>query len=282
MKGVLYGQFEPGPQPKGYDAIRGQINSVANQYTAGLNKLRTAMNKSNEIYNQKLAPLITDFVPQIKALGADKDGSPTSATLGKVSALVTATIARGTYADENFSPSTSSEMISAAKSKDTRIFIEQSGDNYQVILKSESDPKKLQRIKVSKEDIIANFGPKYVNENIQESTRLKLGNGNTNITGTIEGSLMQKAFGNFPGVAKMNITADLDQDLSNPNLYIPTINVMKKDGRWQSFPISGVDKLSRVGFDQGVTNLNRLTDDVLLKYLKTQYPSFDYSQLDIK
>lgn len=282
MKGVLYGQFEPGPQPKGYDAIRGQINSVANQYTAGLNKLRTAMNKSNEIYNQKLAPLITDFVPQIKALGADKDGSPTSATLGKVSALVTATIARGTYADENFSPSTSSEMISAAKSKDTRIFIEQSGDNYQVILKSESDPKKLQRIKVSKEDIIANFGPKYINENIQESTRLKLGNGNTNITGTIEGSLMQKAFGNFPGVAKMNITADLDQDLSNPNLYIPTINVMKKDGRWQSFPISGVDKLSRVGFDQGVTNLNRLTDDVLLKYLKTQYPSFDYSQLDIK
>lgn len=282
MKGILYGQFEPGPQPKGYDAIRGQISAVTSKYKTGISELNSAITKSNELYNQKLAPLVTDFVPQIKALGADKDGSPTSATLGKVSALVTATIARGTYADKDYDPTTSSDMLSSKNAKDTRIFIEQSGDNYQVILKSESDPKKLQRIKVSKEDIIANFGSKYVNERIQESTRLKLGNGNTNITGTIEGSLMQKAFGNFPGVAKMNITADLDQDISNPDLYIPTINVMKKDGRWQSFPISGVDKLSRVGFDQGVTNLNRLTDDVLLKYLKTQYPSFDYSQLDIK
>jgi hypothetical protein len=243
---------------------------------------KDADKKIDDVYKQKLAPLVTDFVPQIKALGSDKDGSPTAATLGKVSALITATIARGTNADGNYSAEKASKMIANKDSKDTRIFIQQSGDNFEVIIKSESDPKNLQRIKVSKEDVIANFGAKYVNERVQESTRLKMGNGNTNITGTVDGSVLQKSFGNFPGIKKMNITADLDQDLSNPDLYVPTINIKKKDGKWQSFPISGADNLSRVGYDQGIKNLNALTDNVLLKYLKTEYPSFDYSQLDVK
>jgi hypothetical protein len=282
MKGVIYGQFEPGPQPKGYDAIRGQINAVTNQYNAGLDRLRTAMRKSDELYNQKLAPLVTDFVPQIKALGSDKDGSPTSATLGKVSALVTATIARGTYADSDYDPETSSSMLESKNSKDTRIFIQQSGDNYEVILKSESDPKKVQRIKVSRDEVVANFGAKYVNDNTQESTRLKMGNGNTNVTGDPNQSYMQKAFGNFPGIKKMNVTADFDQDISNRELYIPSINIMKKDGSYQNFILSGTDKLSRVGFDQGKKNLDNLTDNVLLKYLKIEYPNYDFSQLDIK
>lgn len=282
MKGVLYGQFDPGPQPEGYDAIRGQISTVTSKYKNDLTNLNSAIKKSNEIYNQKLAPLVTDFVPQIKALGADKDGSPTSATLGKVSALITATIARGTYADNDYDPKTASSMLESKNSKDTRIFVQQSGNNYEVVIKSESDPKKVQRIKVSREDIVANFGSSYANANVQESTRLKLGKGNTNVTGIADEAYMQKAFGDFPGIQRMNITADLDQDLSNPDLYVPMINVKKKDGRWQNFSISGVDKLSRVGFDQGRTNLNALTDDVLLKYLKVQYPNFDYSQLDIK
>jgi len=246
------------------------------------NVKKDADKKINETYNQKLAPLVTDFVPQIKALGADKDGSPTSATLGKVSALVTATVARGTYADNDYDPETASSMLESKNSKDTRIFVQQTGNNYEVVLKSESDPKKVQRIKVSREDVVSNFGSSYANANVQESTRLKIGRGNTNVTGNADDAFMQKAFGNFPGIRRMNITADLDQDLSNPELYIPMINVKKKDGRWQNFPISGVDKLSRVGFDQGRTNLNALTDDVLLKYLKAQYPNFDYSQLDIK
>ncbi len=279
MQGVLYGNLRSGEQ---YSGIRNQVKNVTNQYASAVTSLKGAVNKSNEIYKQKLAPLVTDFVPQIKALGADKDGSPTSATLGKVSALVTATIARGTSADINYDPETASGMLESKNSKDTRIFVQQSGNNYEVILKSESDPKKVQRIKVSREDIIANFGANYANANVQESTRLKLGRGNTNITGNADDAFMQKAFGNFPGIRRMNITADLDQDLSNPDLYIPMINVKKKDGRWQNFPISGIDKLSRVGFDQGRTNLNALTDDVLLKYLKSQHPNFDYSQLDIK
>ena len=80
----------------------------------------------------------------------------------------------------------------------------------------------------------------------------------------------------------MNVTADFDQDVSNPELFIPGINIMQKNGKYVHFELSGVDKLSRVGYEQGVRNLNALTDDVLLKYIKTQYPYYDYSQLDIK
>lgn len=282
MNGVIYGKFEPGPQPAGYDAIRGQVNAITGQYGKALSVLSDAMAKSNQIYNQKLAPLVSDFVPQIKVLGSDKDGSPTAATLGQVSALVTATIARGVKADGVYDPSTASAMLSSEKAKDTRVFIQQSGSNFEVILKSESDPSKLQRIKITQQEALDKFGPKYVNDKVQESTRLKLGRGNTNLTGSPDDAIMQKSFGDFPGVTKMNITADLDQDLSNPNLYVPVVNIMKKDGRYQSFALSGVNNLSRVGYDQGKANLNSLTNNVLLTYLKQEYPNYDYSQLDIK
>jgi hypothetical protein len=199
-----------------------------------------------------------------------------------MSALVTATIARNTYADKDYDPSTASSMLESKNSKDTRIFIEQSGDAYTIIMKSEANPSKVQKIKVSRDDVVANFGAKYVNDNVQESARIKMGNGNTNITGDANQSYMQKSFGDFPGVRRLNITADFDQDLSNRNVYVPSINVMKKDGRYQTFILSGVDKLARVGFDQGKKNLNALTDDVLLKYLKVEYPKYDFSQLDIK
>lgn len=236
----------------------------------------------DKIYKEKLAPLVADFVPQIKALGSDKDGSPTAMTLGKVSGLITATIARGVAADNTYDPQVASNMLKDKNAKDTRIFIQQSGDNYEVILKSESNPKKLQRIKLNANEVIANFGAEYVNPHVQESVRLKVGNGNTNLTGKAEDSFMQKAFGDFTGVTRMNITADLDQDVSNRNLYIPSINIMKKDGSWANFTLSGKSKLARVGFDQGKRNLDALTDDNILKSIKLEYPDYDYSQLDIK
>jgi hypothetical protein len=37
-----------------------------------------------------------------------------------------------------------------------------------------------------------------------------------------------------------------------------------------------------VGFEQGKRNLNNLTDDALLKYLRVEYPNYDYSQLELK
>jgi hypothetical protein len=243
---------------------------------------KQVFNKIDTVYNQKLAPLVTSFVPQIKALGSEKNGSPTAVTLSQVSGLITATIARGVAADKLYDPPVASEMLLEKNSKDTRIFIQQSGDNFEVILKSESDPSKLQRIKATKEEVVANFGAKYVNNNTQESTRLKLGRGNTNINGKPGDAIMQKAFGDFPGITTMNVTADLDQDISSPDTYIPMINIMKKDGRYQNFALSGKNNLLRVGFDNGRARLNALSDDQLLTSIKKEYPNYDYSQLDIK
>ena len=233
-------------------------------------------------YKEKLAPLVSKFVPQIKALGADKDGSPTPATVSQVSALITATMARGVAADDVWDASTASDMLLSENAKDTRIFVQQDGENYQLVMKSESDPSKLQKIRLSKAEMRANFGDKYVNDLTQESIRLDLGRGNTNLSRNPKQSIMQKSFGDFPGVRRLDIAADFTQDISDPNLFIPGINIKKKDGRYQYFELSGVDKLSRVGFEQGKRNLNNLTDDVLLRYLKVEYPNYDYSQLDLK
>jgi hypothetical protein len=272
-------RYGMGSQP----VVRDVFEKVVEYKNKGYFDVRTNAEKEiDKKYKEKLAPLVSKFVPQIKALGADKNGAPTSATIGKVSALITATMAREVAADEVFDSSTASDMLLDKNSKDTRIFIQQEGENYNIIMKSESDPDKLQKIRVSKADVLANFGNKYVNNLTQESIRLDLGRGNTNLTRNPEQATMQKSFGNFPGIRRMNVTADFDQDISNPELFIPGINIMKKNGRYEHFEISGIDKLSRVGYEEGVRNLNALTDDVLLKYVKMLYPNYDYSQLDIK
>lgn len=272
-----------GADVEGAGEMRKVFNQISEFSNRGFFNLKTDAKKQiDEKYKEKLSPIVSTLVPQIKALGSDKDGSPTAATLGQVSALITATIARGVKADALYNAAVSSDMIKDKNAKDTRIFIQQSGDNYEVILKSESDPTQLQRIKATANEIISNFGSQYVNQNVQESIRLNIGKGNTNITGRPQDSFMQKAFGDFSGIRKMNVTADLDQDISNRDLYVPSINVMRKDGNWQQFYLSGQNNLSRVGFDQGKINLNALTDDTLLKSLKLTYPNYDYSQLDIK
>ena len=91
---------------------------------------------------------------------------------------------------------------------------------------------------------------------------------------------MQKQFGNFPGIQRLQVTANLKEDRSNPDLFIPTVFVKNKQGKYISFELAGDDKLSRVGYDQGVQNLDRLNDQTLLKSLKQAYPKFDFSTLD--
>jgi hypothetical protein len=107
-----------------------------------------------------------------------------------------------------------------------------------------------------------------------------MGSGNTNLTGDANRAYMQKSFGDFPGVTRMNITADLRSTLTNPDLYTPMINVKKKDGNWATFEITGANNRQTLGFDQAVQSLNMLTDDNLLKLLKENFPNYDFSQLD--
>ena len=228
-------------------------------------------------YKAALAPLITTLVPEIKALARDKNEKLPPVMFDRVSALITAADALGIAADEKYSTETSEKMLADENIKDTKIFVYRKGDQYEVHLKNPTVDKNVQKLRVNGSDINKYFGPGYVSDKSQESIRLNLGKGNTNLTGDPNRSTIQKAFGDFPGVTKYNITADLDEDLSNSNLYIPKINLMGNDGRWKTFEVSGPDGRRRVGYDQGISQLNSLTDDNLMKLLKAQYPKYDFS-----
>jgi len=281
LQGIKYGDLKPTlASPSEITKLNVDIGKVESTYAEAVKLYSNAINKSSDIYKKKLAPIAQAFVPQLKAVSTSKDGSPPPLVLSRLSQLITAADFNQIAADDNTNIKTSSEFLTGENKKDTRVFIEQDGDNFKVHLKNESDPKNRQVYKLSKADVVRYFGEGYVNNNVQESIRVNIGKGNTNLTGLPKDAIMQKQFGNFPGITKLQVTADLNQDLSDGNLYIPMINVRRKDGGYTSFQISGKDDLQRVGFDQGRQKLDGLTDATLLKLLQENYPNYDYSNLD--
>jgi hypothetical protein len=250
------------------------------EYEKSTRNYKELADKAQARYLSKLAPLAKDFVPQIKAVATGKNGEPPPIILSRLSQLITSADFNQIAADANFDVAKASEMLKEENKKDTRVFIEQDGDNFKVHLKSESDPSNRQVLKLSRNDVVRYFGAGYVNDKTQESIRVNIGRGNTNVTGDPKKAMVQKQFGDFPGINKYQVTADLNQDLSDPNLYTAMINVKKKDGKYATFEISGNNMLQRVGFDQGRKNLNALTDETLIKLLKASYPNFDFSKLD--
>jgi len=253
----------------------------AHNYYQKYGSLNKEYNTSvDELYRQKLAPIAQEFVPQIKAVATGKNGEPPPIILSRLSQLLTSADVNQIAADANFDLSKASTMLLEENKKDTRVFIEQDGDNFKVHLKSESDPSNRQILKLNRNDVVRYFGPGYVNNKTQESIRVNIGKGNTNITGDAKSAIMQKQFGDFPGVTRYQVTADLNQDLSNADLYTAMINVKRKDGGYQTFEIAGDNKLRRVGYDQGRQSLNSLTDVTLIKLLKDEYPNYNFSNLD--
>lgn len=235
--------------------------------------------KVKDIYTSKLAPIVSSYIPQIKALPSDKNGAPTAATINKVSALLTrANVEK--LSSGKFDFATASKYLSEAEKKDTRIFVEQQGDNYKLIIKNEKEPEKAQEVILSKNDVQSKFGQGYVNNLVQESVRLQMGRGNTNINADPDKAMLQKSFGDFPGITRLNIVADLQRDASNPNLYVPYIGIQKKDGGFSVFELAGNNKLSRVGFEQAKQNLQSLTDAQILAIIKQEYPNYDISKLE--
>jgi len=257
------------------DANKKEILTKVRDLAYGENPI----NKAHQLYKSKLAPIVSTYIPQIKALPADKNGSPSAITINKVSSLLTRAGVEK-LGQEGFDLSTASEYLSEKKQKDTRIFIQQSGDDYELQIKNESDPTKIQRIKLTKAEVQANFGNNYVNNITEESVRLNMGRGNTNINSQPNRAMMQKVFGDFPKVNKLNVVADLQRDASNPDLYVPYLGIKGNDGTFHIFEISGNDKLSRVGFTDGRNNLNSLTDGQILAIIKQTYPNFDLSKLE--
>lgn len=228
-------------------------------------------------YTSALAPLVTTLVPEIKAIARTKEGKIPPVMFDRVSALITASQELDIAADENYSASKAEDMLKDENIKDTKIFIYRKGDGYEVQLKNPSVDKNVQRLRLNAGDISRYFGPEYVSDKTQESIRLELGKGNTNLTSNPERAVLQKTFGDFPGVTTFDVIGDMNRDLDNRDLYIPSIGIRRNDGGYQIFQIAGPDKKRRVGYDQGIRQMNSLTDESLFRLLKENYPNFDYS-----
>jgi hypothetical protein len=260
----------------GAKEIRPILLSVSNHISkyGDLNKKLNSL--ENEEYNTRLAPLITTLIPEIKAIARTKDGKVPPVMYDRIKQLLVASQELDIAADDNYEVAKAESMLNEDNVKNTSIFIYRKGDSYEVNLKNPSVGK-VQRLKLNSGDISRYFGSEYVSDKTQESVRLNLGKGNTNVTGDIKRAVMQKSFGDFPGVTRYDVKADLDQDLSNPELYIPMISVKDVNDKWHTFPIAGPNGGRRVGYDQGIRQLNSLTDDELIKLLQESYPKFDYS-----
>jgi len=269
-----------GAAPAGSSEMRPALIGVMEYYNR-FNKTNTEIKKASDaLYSEALAPIASEFVPQIKALPLGKDRKLAPVLVQRLSQLITATDILGIAANKNYSVTTSSEMLQDENLKDTRVFIQQSGNNYLVRMKSEKDPKKLQDLVVSESDVVRYFGAAYINPRTNESMLLRVGRGSTNVTGNPDRAIMQKSFGDFPGIRRFEVTANFEEDMADPGLFIPIVHIKNKQGQWVDFPLAGSDLQSRVGFEQGRKNLNKLTDDVLLKELKKYYPNFDFSTIE--
>jgi hypothetical protein len=234
----------------------------------------------NDLYLEKLSPLTKQFVPQIKAVAKDKSGKLPSALKDNIEQLLIAAEAGKYAANDDYKGETAQSMLSDENVKDTNIFIYRKGDTYEVHIKNKSLDQPTQILKLNKNDVSTYFGSGYVSDKTTESMRLGMGAGNTNLTGNPERSLMQKSFGDFPGIERLNVTADLNENLSNSNLFTPSVNIKKKNGRWENFEIAGKNKMQYLGYDQAKKQLNNQTDDSLIKLLMELYPNYDFSQLD--
>jgi len=248
------------------------LSKYFNQYGADVQKE----------YGNQIAPLVQEFIPRIKGVPGKKEGGLAPTVALNLSALITSADYQDIAADGNTNLTTASSYLNAENAKDTKVFVHNyGGNNYEIWLKNEKSPNVIQKLKVPREKIDRVFGPGYTNSFSDEAMRLKLGRGNTNINADPTQSTLQTKFGDMPNIQRMDVTADLDEDPSAPGTYVPMINVRGTNGKYTTFPISGKNRMQRLGYEQGITQINALTDDSLLALLKQSYPKFDFSTLDI-
>ena len=263
---------------------RAQVAKIMSSYAPEVAKVKDAYKKADDIYTQTLGKSANAFVPRIKAVANAKGEVPPLALQG-LNQLVIASVAKGIETDDKFDAATASLYLSNSKEnklENTRVLVEQDGDKYKIKIQNLDEPDNFQSFKVSAADVQAYLGDKYVNTNVQESARFAIGRGKSDILhkNNANKAMMQKRFGDFPGIKRLQVTANLEEDGEGSGLFIPTIYLKQKDGKYVRFEISGDDKLSRVGYEQGKNNLNALNDQVLLTTLKQAYPTYDFSKID--
>jgi len=233
-------------------------------------------------YGDQIAPLVQEYIPRIKGVPGMKGEGVAPVVATNLSALITSADYQDIAADDNTNLATASSYLSTENLKNTKVFVHNyGGNNYEIWLKNEKSPNVIQKLKVPREKIDRIFGQGYTNNYSEDAMTLAIGRGNTNINANPYQSKLQTRFGDMPNIQKMDVTADLNQDLSNPGVYVPMINVKTKSGNYVTFPISGKNKKQRLGYEQGITQINALTDASLLTLLKENFPNYDFSTLDI-
>lgn len=235
--------------------------------------------KKEEKFKEKLAPRVGELVPTITAIGFGKDKTVPTAIANNLSAFIKAADSKEIAADENFDSGVAGKMLVGEDLKNTKVFLRQTGSGYQAVISDMTGGEKDQVLNLSESQAIKNFGSKYVDTQKQEALKLRAGRGSNNINGGPTNAPMQSQYGDFPNINKYQITAQLDEDSKYKDQFVPTVHLLKKDGSYQSFELSGKNRSQRLGYEQGKQQLGNLTDDTLMKLLKELYPSYDFSQI---
>ena len=236
---------------------------------------------ADQYYQEGISPITSRFVPRFKGV-SDKEGKIPPAIRSTISNLVTSGEMQKIASDSNYDIDKVSEYFQDKNIKDTEVSVMQAGDKYEIWIKNQKSPKDIQKIRLDGSQVNRIFGAGYTEGNTSAQIRLDMGRGNTNLTGDPSKSLLKVSNGDFKNIKRLNITADLNRDLDNDNVFLPYVNIKKKDGKWVNLPITGSDPTFRVGYEQGLSTLTSLTDDTLLKLIKDNYPDFDLSTLDYK
>lgn len=236
--------------------------------------------KKDQRFKEKLAPRVSELVPTITAIGFGKDKTVPTMIANNLSSYIKAADAKEIAANEDFDSEIAGNMLVGDNLKNTKVFLRQSGTNgYQAVLSDMTGKEKDQVINLDQSKAIRLFGAEYVNTQKEEALKLRAGRGSNNINGGPESAPLQTQFGDFPNINKYQLTAQLDEDTKYVGTFVPTIHLLKKDGSYQSFEISGKNRAQRLGYEQGKQQLSNLTDDTMMKLLKELYPTYDFSQI---
>lgn len=235
--------------------------------------------KIDNLYKEKLAPRVTELVPTVTGMGFGKDGAVPTKVANNLVAFIGAAAAKEIAADENFDADTASKRLTGDNLKNTKVLLRQTADGYQAIIRDLTDIKDDQVININQNQAIAIFGKENVNTNKQDALRIRAGRGSNNVNGSPASAPMQVQFGDFPNINHYQLTAQLDEDTKYKDQFVPKVHLLKKDGTYQTFEISGKNRAQRVGYDQGKQQLSNLTDDTMMKLLKELYPTYDFSQI---
>lgn len=271
----------PGADVLGGNEMRGSLKQVSDYY----NKFRSFTNDFNTVYTNnykdRLSPLANELVPTRIAVKTGNKPELPPRIIGNLSTFISANAEKNIAADDRYSTEKAASLLSEKNNKDTRALVEQDGDKFTVVLWNVNDPGNPQKLRMSGGDVARLIGSNYIDPLTRDAKIIRFAGGSgTNITGNPDRATMQQAFGDFPGINKFEVKADLVADGENPDLFYPKFYARRKDGSWQPFEVSGKNRLQRMGYEQARKQLNTLTDESFIATLKEEYPRFDFSILD--